>query len=341
MCDTNQRLQVFFSWQSDLRESSNTPLIRRAIRRASDAIEEGGSVQVEMLDSPRGSGAQEIAPDLAERIKRCDVFVADVTIVHRSDGDRAFPNPNVVFEVGLAAAHVGWDRIILLSNDAYGVPEDQPFDYRGRTICRFRVREQNMAGDRRELETRVEHELRRIIQFNPRRPRELEAGSEENILRRRDIQQIQRYMSCINRELIDDHLERGYRHRLSSVVMLFDWAHPVVASSTFQISDFELNTSVRAFDSAWERSLGYDELYRHTGNDELQIFGSRSPGAREHQREERAVSDLMAAYREMSVAWHQLVDTLHSRYVEIDLEETDSEARILLARLLSDPADDD
>jgi len=335
MSDDLERLAVFFSWQSDLPASGNTSAIRSAIRRAADAIEAEGTVRIDLLDSPRGSGAREIAVDLAEHILQCDVFIADVSIVHRAGEGRAFPNPNVVFELGLAAACVGWGRIVLLSNDEFGRPEDQPFDYRGRSIRRYRVRPAHAAGDRRELELLVERELRGVLADDPPRPRELENGTEEVVRRARDVEQLRRYMRCINRAVLDEHLERGPDQRLASAVLLFDRAHEVVVSSAFRLSDTDAEAAVRALDETWARTLDHDEHFRETSNHRLQIFGSRNPRPEERQREGAAAEALARAYAEMSLAWHRMLELLHERYVEIDLNATDQAAGRQLREMFS------
>ncbi|MDZ4321186.1 MAG: hypothetical protein U1A07_20495 [Phenylobacterium sp.] len=320
--------------------TGNTSAIRSAIRRASATIETEGRVRVELLDSPRGSGAREIAVDLAEHIRECDVFIADVSIVQRSPEGRAFPNPNVVFELGLAAARVGWDRIVLLSNDEFGRPEDQPFDYRGRTIRRYRIRQPHAAGDRRQLELSIERELRSVLEDDPPRPRELETGTEEAIRRSRDVEQLHRYLACINRGVIDEHLERGPDQRLAHVVLLFDRAHEVANSSAFRLSDHEAEAAVRALDEAWARTLDHDEHFRETSNLRLQIFGSRNPIPEERRREGEAAEALRQAYGELSVAWRRLLEILHARYVEIDLNATDRSAGRQLQEMFSEAEDD-
>jgi hypothetical protein len=42
------------------------------------------------------------------------------------------PNPNVSVEMGYAAARIGWDRVICVMNEHYGLRKDLPFDIRNR-----------------------------------------------------------------------------------------------------------------------------------------------------------------------------------------------------------------
>lgn len=69
-----------------------------------------------------------------EKIDRSDMFLADVTLVGKikplkEGGKRKrTPNPNVMTEMGYAAARMGWERVICVMNEYYGCREDLPFD---------------------------------------------------------------------------------------------------------------------------------------------------------------------------------------------------------------------
>ena len=77
-------------------------------------------------------GAPNITQAILEKIKACDAFVADVSIVtgDKKQEKRLSPNPNVLLELGYAIALLGWEKIILFCNEAYGTDEDLPFDIR-------------------------------------------------------------------------------------------------------------------------------------------------------------------------------------------------------------------
>ena len=61
-----------------------------------------------------------------DKIRQSDIFVGDLTTTVASI---AAPNPNVVFDLGYAVAGLGWPRIVMLFNKAFGkFPNDLPFD---------------------------------------------------------------------------------------------------------------------------------------------------------------------------------------------------------------------
>ncbi|MCK6550244.1 hypothetical protein L6R52_30695 [Myxococcota bacterium] len=59
----------------------------------------------------------------------------------------------MLVELGYAASHLGWDRTILVFNEAFGRVEDLPFDLRTRRVVTFAVEEggQDKAEERKRL----------------------------------------------------------------------------------------------------------------------------------------------------------------------------------------------
>lgn len=123
---------IFYSWQSDLPNNTNRKLIGEALRTACETV----ALNSEINESPRvdqdtqgTAGAVEIPAVIMQKIDVCQVFVADVSICYRGDvSGRLSPNPNVLFELGYAVARLGWDRVILVLNEASGTINQLPFD---------------------------------------------------------------------------------------------------------------------------------------------------------------------------------------------------------------------
>jgi hypothetical protein len=147
------RRRIFYSWQSDTPNNVGRSLIRGSLESALKRIGNDESEIEPVLDRDTSgtAGSPDITDTILAKIALADVFVADVTIVNRNKarsflgiplGDRArgirpTPNPNVLLELGFAITHLGWDRIILVQNVAYGGPEELPFDLRGRRVLTF------------------------------------------------------------------------------------------------------------------------------------------------------------------------------------------------------------
>ncbi len=132
---------IFYSWQSDLPRKLSREVIQYAAAKSIERLSLDASIE----DSPRldhdtkdVSGAPEIAQTIFSKIDQCGIFLADLTFVGStlpSDGNKPtkkIPNPNVLLELGYAAAKIGWDRIVLVMNSAYGTPDELIFDLRQR-----------------------------------------------------------------------------------------------------------------------------------------------------------------------------------------------------------------
>jgi hypothetical protein len=134
------RPTVFYAWQSDLPKRTTRSLIHDATQAAIIRV----ANTLSLIDSPRidhdtldESGAPAITETILRKIKESAVFIADVSLVgatatQNGQSEKRLPNPNVMLELGYAAATIGWDRVILVMNKHYGSLERLPFDLRNR-----------------------------------------------------------------------------------------------------------------------------------------------------------------------------------------------------------------
>lgn len=93
-----------------------------------------------------------------KKIDESDVFVCDVTIVNSSKKFRPTPNPNVLFELGYAVHKLGWEKILMIMNEAFGKIEKLPFDLEKRRTISYKLRENDIdkASVRAILEKKIE-----------------------------------------------------------------------------------------------------------------------------------------------------------------------------------------
>jgi hypothetical protein len=159
---------VFYSWQSDLPNSTNRGFIQRALEFAAAAIAGDDTVAVEPVvdrDTEGVAGSPDIAATIFAKIAAADVVVVDVSIINKVAGGRPTPNPNVLIELGYALRALGYERIILVFNRAYGAIEDLPFDLRTRRILAYEV-SQDATGKstvRSDLSKRLDAALRAAL----------------------------------------------------------------------------------------------------------------------------------------------------------------------------------
>ena len=179
---------VFFSWQSDTDQDVTTRAIRNAVRAAFPGLEAKHVSTFQIDEATRNMpGAQNIPMTLIEKIKKADVFVADITSVTTDNVlEKSFPNSNVTFELGYAVAHLGWARIVLLFNKSVGQFKDLPFDFDRQRISPYTLRPgSEKASDFKPLNDLVYSALDIIAIESPRRPREIEGKAESEIKRER------------------------------------------------------------------------------------------------------------------------------------------------------------
>ncbi len=162
---------VFYSWQSDLPNSTNRSFVELALQAAIDEIaaqnHENKIELVPVLDRDTSGvpGSPEIASTIFSKIDRAGVFVADVSRINPGSSSRPTPNPNVLIELGYAIRTLGIDRVILVANLAYGTVEDLPFDIRPRRVMTYTVPKdaQDKSTERKQLGRKFEEALSAIF----------------------------------------------------------------------------------------------------------------------------------------------------------------------------------
>src|SRR5437762_2680976 len=127
MVEESTKRTVFYSWQSDLPNSTNRGFIQTALERAIEGILDT-ELDLDVCldrDTQDIEGSPNIVQIILSKIGQCAVFVADVSIINASDqGGRLTPNPNVLFELGYALHALSWSNILLIFNEETGRIED-------------------------------------------------------------------------------------------------------------------------------------------------------------------------------------------------------------------------
>lgn len=139
------RRTVFYAWESSLPEITHRKLIEACLEEACKNPQELCPDVHELLldqDTQGMPGSPDMAAAILEKINRCDVFVADVSMTkaETSKGRRNTPNPNVMFELGYAMALHTWDRILMILDTGSGTPDDLPFDFRHHRVVTYSLR---------------------------------------------------------------------------------------------------------------------------------------------------------------------------------------------------------
>jgi predicted nucleotide-binding protein len=129
---------VFFSWQSDISAKTNRNVISDCLRD----ICKKNNLSFDEATKNR-CGSPDIASTIEEKIRSADIFIADATIINAETKSKSTPNPNVLFELGIAQAILGWNRIILIVNTAYAPISDLPFDIKSHRALNYSLSTQD------------------------------------------------------------------------------------------------------------------------------------------------------------------------------------------------------
>jgi hypothetical protein len=159
-----------------LPNSTNRGFIHVALEKAAKAIANDRSnddVPIIDRDTKDVPGAPHIAKTILEKVAASDVFVADVSIIQGKGAHRPTPNPNVLIELGYGLRALGDSRIVLVMNEAYGGPEDLPFDLNHHRVMTYNMPEgvTDRSTERLSLRNQLEGAIRGALDsFNPKLP---------------------------------------------------------------------------------------------------------------------------------------------------------------------------
>ena len=173
----NSTYTIFYSWQSDLPNSTTRGLIESSIEAAAKSLKNTATVLADR-DTKGVTGAPDIVQTIFSKIDECDVFVADVTSVatyHPMDKNgeyierlKATPNANVMIELGYATQVVGWENIICIMNDDYNQGVEIPFDIEHHKLAHFSLKDREKADVRKELRSIIADTVMNVMENGKR-----------------------------------------------------------------------------------------------------------------------------------------------------------------------------
>jgi hypothetical protein len=341
MSDTFHEISIFYAWQTDSPPDTNRNAIRNALTSASAEIESQRPGLVLKIDEATRDmlGADNVPDSIRAKVEAADIFVGDVTTITRpptSPGDKArpCPNPNVTFEVGYAAAHLGWKRMIILMNTHIAKFDDLPFDFDRQRVSQYLVKSASDRSGINQLKKLLITAITAIVDGNPPRPAELKNANPAEIRRRRDIDSAVWALRQINIPLLQSHIDDlPYKIDTDLLDFFYDYCG-VIGSDLFHVNDPDLDSGFRGLYAAWQRALAPGHNY-HAAHGRYAFFGN--PGDMPLSPEQQTDWDeIVEARNEMRLQIARLLDVIRRNYVEIDLKET---SRIALENWQKEKAD--
>ena len=140
-----EQYRLFFSWQNDRKDTRS--IINSALNKVKKELEKDDIDLYLDQDTRERTGKRNIDAEVLEKIRRCDIFVADLTPVityyppkESHNLPKHLPNSNVMYEYGYALHAKGENRMIILAS--LNKEEDEhieymPFDINHDTITLF------------------------------------------------------------------------------------------------------------------------------------------------------------------------------------------------------------
>lgn len=157
---------LFYSWQMDRPTHVCRDFIRKALDEAVAILEANDDIALNIDAGTDGEpGTPAISDTILKKIRSCDIFLGDMTFVAQA-GEKLIPNPNVMGEYGYALHAKGTRRILLVMNEAYGPPDELPFDlHHLRHPEGYSVPEDVKDGPRRDARTALGRKLADYIKL--------------------------------------------------------------------------------------------------------------------------------------------------------------------------------
>lgn len=320
---------IFLSWQSDLDASVTKNPLRKAIRKACKA----NDASLELDEATRGmTGANNILTTLHEKIEKCDIFVADVsTVLAKPDTtSRPFQNPNVLYELGYAAAWLGWDRIVLMvySADDKDFSKDLPFDLPKHRTTRFYLSDKSDKFGQENLNSSIENAIKEILKKNPAKSHEKPKFVKAEVRRQKDLERLKSFLEQIDLAEIDRQLELIPDYLRQPYVLFGETAHNIVSHSLWRLNDKKLNELILSAVTSWYGSLGYSNHYNSLPNGTVPLAKFHwGHGMTERQEAEKARDEIIQHVNTLVKHIKLLLDYLEASYPEIDPNKTSFVAR--------------
>lgn len=321
-------IRVFFSWQSDSPKETNSTPMRNALKEAKNAIKNKiPQTIIELDEATRNtSGSPNISAKIFEKIDAAQVFVADITKVTPIDSKRPSANPNVLIELGYAIAQLGWDRIILLFNEAYGkIPDDLPFDIIQNRVSKYKIQVGDTIDGQKQLNSLLTVAVAAIIEINPKFPSEIRGVSPEKIKHDRDVKNITWILEQIHIPTLQDYIQGLPRYIDDRIFFFWEDFKAVATSKLVHLYDQILEEAVCDLFNAWDTTFSFYYRYQSSANGQQHFFSN--PGDAPLDASQQADWDqIVRAAADMDVALKKILDRIRLSYLEINIDELSSRA---------------
>jgi hypothetical protein len=200
--------------------------------------------------------------------------------------------------------------------------DDLPFDFDHHRISRYKMADEisDIRAKENDLGSLLKVAVEHILLEQPKRPRELEGKSDEEIKRARDLENIKSFLSQFSVTRMDEHIMEMPEKLHYFAAHMHDDMRRVVESSDFRLYDKDIESRMLAVYNSLGKTLQYDQFYSELKNGWVQHFEHREKYRYEGAPE--AAKELDDAIKELRSTLSLLIQMIREKYIEIDLDET-------------------
>lgn len=320
-----RKINIFYSWQSDLNEKTNKIAIRLFIEEAIKRIKQNDDdIEIIIDEDARGNpGSKNIAEELMRKIRNSDIFIADVSIINGDGGGlRKTPNPNVLYELGFASSRLGWDRILLIFNDDCGCNvEDLPFDIRGHKVMKYLIKstysKDEIKNTIKDFSSKLGVAIGLILKNNPEKEWDKKEKTDSDIKRERDIVEISKIMEGFNIEVFKKFIDL-LPEKICKDIFYFDEILSYYLKSPIRTKLFDEELQNLFYELYYLLSLFLGQDRHYNSNFSLNFHNSISMDERVGFMQEMKIIK-----QDFIKCLNSILDILRDRYIEIDFYEND------------------
>jgi hypothetical protein len=325
-----KRINLFYSWQSDIDKDTNLNAIRNSLRLCCTEVENQiPNLNINLEEATSNlPGSPNIPYSIIEKISNSDIFVCDITTINSECicNVKRTPNPNVLIELGFAISTLGWNRIILLYNTNYGkFPDDLPFDIDRHRATNYAVSNKADKQGKDKLTETLIIAVKLIIEKNPQKSNEINNLSAEELKRKNDIEQLTRFLNSIHIETFDYFISRMPKNIYSKIFYYEAGVYDLTNSSTFYIYDTKLKEYIDTLIKYWHNLLMSSTYYHQepNGQDYYYKMPADTFVSEDSEKEFHRLTKLTLDTEKL---FKEFICYVRENYVEINLLETNRTA---------------
>lgn len=319
-----KKINIFFSWQSDLPRETNQNLIRTALRNIATEIEEQFQIHINLDEATRDvPGSPNIPQTIFQKIDQTDIFICDLSIINQESTNRKVPNPNVLVELGYAISVSGWNRIIMLFNTYYGELKELPFDIDRHRASSFNSKigdSKTKADSLKSLETLLKNAISSILKKNPKRPTELRTLTEEELKKARDENTLEEILFELHLPTLEEWIERGPKLMPERILYFWEGFNSIVSSGEFHFYDKTLSNLVKSIHLNLFNCLKHDSEYEISMGGNQYIFTNVGDMPLNADRQE-AWNEIRDSLTKLKDNLKDFYTHIRNEYIKIDIKD--------------------